>query len=153
MCKCLTMLSTPQGTNKGYQVHWVDGAILINNKSGESRTAPGLRALKEGKDGRLLVCPDFWLEIKFCPLCGSPVEEVRLICSDCEHPLSEHNEEGMWCRVEGCTTCTDLQPPETCPRCKGKRQIGDRGHGLAYRLDCPDCQDSSGNPTGFLPTS
>ena len=25
---------------------------------------------------RLLVCPNFWLEIKFCPMCGAPVEKT-----------------------------------------------------------------------------
>lgn len=46
------------------EYRFLDGALLIDPKTGTTRTAPGLRQLREGKD---------WLEVSHCPLCGEAI--------------------------------------------------------------------------------
>jgi len=77
MCKCLQFLMTFQdipGKAKG-QIKFVDSGLIVNftkNPECEGISKPILRAMKEGKDGRL-TWNHTWMPLKFCPVCGTAV--------------------------------------------------------------------------------
>ena len=69
--EALTKTGTVEGV-KGKGV-FLDTGYILTFSSGLERMTPVLRFLRETAQGRLSVTRT-WMEVKFCPLCGVPVE-------------------------------------------------------------------------------
>ena len=75
MCKCINELTKSRelsGQRGTYR--FLDSGLIVDwtNPEDSGSIRPILRALKEGKDGRLTV-NSTWHPIKYCPNCGEAV--------------------------------------------------------------------------------
>lgn len=81
--EALTKTGTVEGV-RGTGV-FLDTGNVLNFASGLERQMPVLRFLRETKNGGLSVTST-WMEVKFCPMCGVPVEYEEGQANDPHEP-------------------------------------------------------------------